>query len=111
MYTEDDLEVDWGVTGFNDGVTEGHVSIVGPSQAYATIQVALDEAVPGDTVAVSGVHTGNFCIDKAVFFRGYAGTRINSGAANQPVIRVKADGAYVKRFVTVGRNKRRFTIQ
>ena len=73
-----------------------------PSEAYATIQEALDDANDGDTVAVRGTHVVNIVVDKAIFFRGYSSTILEAANANEPAITVAVDDATVKRFQIEG---------
>jgi parallel beta-helix repeat protein len=65
---------------------------------YDSIQEAIDASLPGDTVAVRGQHTGNIVVDKAIFIRGYRGTRLTALDRNEPAIRISADGVRLKRF-------------
>jgi Ca2+-binding RTX toxin-like protein len=49
----------------------GKVLVVGPGQIYATVQSAIDDASPDDTVEVlAGTYVGNITISKAVDVRG-----------------------------------------
>ncbi len=53
------------------------------------IQLAVDDAEPGDMLMIDGEHVGNTVIDKAITLRGPC-TLISAGAA--PAILVTADG-------------------
>lgn len=65
---------------------------------FSTIQEAIADANPGDTVAVRGVFRDNIVVDKAIFLRGYNGTRIFALDLEKPVIRITSDGVHLKRF-------------
>jgi hypothetical protein len=65
---------------------------------YATIQEAVDAANPGDTVAVRGEHRANVTIHKAIFIRGYDGTKVNARNRKFPVFKILCDGVHLKRF-------------
>lgn len=67
---------------------------------FDTIQEAINASLPGDTVAVRGSIYENVVLNKAIFLRGYNGTRINALDRSKPVIRITADGAHIKRFET-----------
>ncbi|WP_157665237.1 polysaccharide lyase [Mariniblastus fucicola] len=67
-------------------------------QHFPTVQEAIDDANPGDTVAVRGFLRENIVVNKAIFLRGYNGTRINALDVNSPAIRITASGVHLKRF-------------
>jgi len=54
VYTDDDLDNDWDEPVFNDGVTEGRVSIVGPSQAFGGTGSALEVHYPAGEDGTKG---------------------------------------------------------
>lgn len=66
-------------------------------QFYDTVQDALDEAIPGDVVAIRGTQRGNFVVDKPILFRGYTGTVIIADDNSKPAVSVEFAGAEVKR--------------
>ena len=54
VYTDDDLDNDWDTPVFNDGVTEGRVSIVGPAKAFGGAGSALEVFYPAGKDGTKG---------------------------------------------------------
>ena len=92
-------DVDNGGGPIDDGPdVDKEPAIINVPGDFDSIQVAIDAACPGDTVAVRGQWVTNVVVDKAILFRGFADTQITAANNNLPVVSVVADGVHVYRF-------------
>ena len=72
---------------------------------YASLQLAVDAAEPGDMIFVEGEHIGNVVIDKAIAIRGpctLVSVSENPAAYGHPAIYVSVDGVSLEEITFEG---------